>query len=148
MDLGRLAELGVSQEHLLLVYNSRIRVCVEQNVPLWMFSITNELNNKIERLQKISFYIILGKNATYSYSRNLAALSSISLEERRQKLALKFAKNVLRHPEHRKMFTFNTKGNMRSGKKVVIPTAKTARYKKTTIPSLGMIINQKLSHKI
>ena len=146
--LRRLAELGVSREQLLLVYESKIRVCVEQNCGLWMFSITNELSKEIERLQKISFYIILGKKANYSYSDNLAELGSISLEERREKLALKLAKNVLRHPEHRKMFKFSTKSNMRSGKRVIIPKTRTARYEKSTVPSLGKIINSKLAHKI
>ena len=145
--LRRLAELGVSKEYMLLVYESKIRVCVEQNSPLWMFSLTQELSKEIERLQKTSFFIILGKNANYSYSHNLALLNSISLEERRQKLALKCAKNILRHPEHRKMFNF-TKGNMRSGKQVIIPTTKTTRYQNSTIPSLGKLINSKLAHRI
>ena len=35
--LRRLAEQGVSIENLLLAFNTRIRVCVEQNVPLWTF---------------------------------------------------------------------------------------------------------------
>ena len=38
--LRRLAELGISTEKLLLTYCLRIRIMVEQNVPLWMFSLS------------------------------------------------------------------------------------------------------------
>ena len=61
--LRRLAEQGVSKDLLLLTFCSRVRVCVEQNVPLWMFSLTKNQNDKIERLQKMAMYIILGQDA-------------------------------------------------------------------------------------
>ena len=41
--LRRLVEKGVSTEYLLLAYFSRVRVCVEQNVSLWMFSLSKHL---------------------------------------------------------------------------------------------------------
>ena len=78
----------------------------------------------------------------------MAKLDSVPLEERRQTIAENFAKKILKHPAYRKIFAFNEKSNMRSGKKVIVPTTKTARYEKSTIPSLCNIINQKLSHKI
>ena len=113
-----------------------------------MFSITKELKDKIEKMQKISFFIILGKNAKKEYSHNLTILDSEPLENRRQKIAENFAKKILKNPAHRKMFSFSVKGNMRSGKKVLIPKTRTARYANMTIPSLGKIINEKLRHKI
>ena len=50
--LRRLAEQGVPQKYLMLAFNLRVRVCVEQNIVLWMFSLTQELSDKIEKLQK------------------------------------------------------------------------------------------------
>ena len=85
--LRRLVEHGVSIDHLLLTYTSRIRVCVEENVPLWMFNISKEMELKIEKLQKISLFIILGKNAHQDYLCNLAMLNLEPLDERRQKIA-------------------------------------------------------------
>ena len=146
--LRRLAELGVSKEYLLLTYESKIRCHVEQNCPLWMFSITQELKNKIEKVQKISFFIILGKYANKEYSYNLALLNSVSLDERRQAIAENLAKKILKHPAHRNIFMFSEKSNMRSGKHVIIPRIRTTRYLNTTVPSLGTIINKKLRHKI
>ena len=48
--------------NLLEVYKLRIRVFVEQNVPLWMFNLSQRTCKKIERLQKVSLYVLLGKN--------------------------------------------------------------------------------------
>ena len=101
-SLRRLAELGVSKEYLFLTYNSRIRVNVEQNSPLYMFNMTKSQKEKIEQLQKLSFFIILGKHASRSYSHNLAILKSSTLEERRQKIATNFANKILKNSEHRK----------------------------------------------
>ena len=65
---------------------------------------TKSQKEKIEQLQKLSFFIILGKHASRSYSHNLAILKSSTLEERRQKIAINFAKKILKNSEHRKMF--------------------------------------------
>ena len=48
--------------NLLEVFKLRIRVFVEQNVPLWMFNLSQRMCKKIERLQKVSLYVLLGKN--------------------------------------------------------------------------------------
>ena len=48
--------------NLLEVHKLRIRVFVEQNVPLWMFNLSQRMCKKIERLQKVSLYVLLGKN--------------------------------------------------------------------------------------
>ena len=145
--LRRLAEQGVSQKELLLTYTSRVRGCVEENAPLYMFSLTKEQSDKIERIQKMSFCIILGKKASVHYSQNLKSLKLPTLLERRQKLADKFVLKILKNEEHRKMFKF-TNSKTRAGNRIVIPNTRTARYLKTTVPSLANIINNKFAHKI
>ena len=146
--LRRLAKQGVSIENLLLAYNSRIRVCVEQNLPLYMFSISENLKKKIERLQKTSFFIILGKKSRNNYLDNMNILNAVSLKQRRSEIADNFAKKVLKHPEHRNIFQFNSKATTKSGKKVVVPFCRTARYERTAVPALAQIINNKFAHKI
>ena len=113
-----------------------------------MFSLTQKLSDKIERLQKIAFYIILGNNAGKHYSENLSKLNYETLGDRRMKIAEKFAIKVLKHPAHQKMFKFDLNSKTRNGKKVIIPMTKTSRYQKSTIPSLGILINEKMTHKI
>lgn len=146
--IRRLAEQGVSIENLLLAYNSRIRVCVEQNLPLYMFSLSDNLKKKIERLQKTSFFIILGKKSNKDYLENMKTLNAVPLEQRRIEIAENFAKKILKHPEHRNIFQFTGKGTTKSGKKVVVPFCRTARYERTAVPALAHIINNKFSHKI
>ena len=150
--LRRLAEIGTPIEKLVITYNLRVKIYLEQNVPLWMFSVSNAMKIKLEKVQKISLYIILGKFAHTDYLCNLAILDMEPLEERRQKIAVNFATNILKHPEHRKLFNYKDCRyyyyKTRSGKKVMVPKFRTARYAKSTVPSLANLINQKLKHKI
>ena len=146
--LKRLSEFGVSIERLLETYKLRIRVFVEQNVPLWMYNISQKMSNKIERLQKVALYILLGRNADKDYFVNLSMLDLDTLKDRRDKIAEKFAGKVLKHPQHRKMFQFILSDRTRSGKKILVPWARTQRYARSTVPSLGRVINEKLYNKI
>ena len=104
--------------------------------------------SKNQNFQKKSVYIILGKEASNDYLCNLAILNLMPLDERRQQISEKFAKKLLKHPEHRKIFEFTTNKTTRAGRKVVVPKSKTTRYKKSAVPSLANIINEKLAHKI
>ena len=134
--IKRLSELGVSVEDKLLTYQSRIRVYLEQNVALWHFSITKKVSHKIEKVQRACAIIILGKLATTEYFCNLTLLNLEPLVDRREQLCTKFAKKTIKHPVHRNMFKINPHNN-----KVVVPVARTARYEKSTVPSLARIIN-------
>ena len=79
--------------------------------------------------------------ATSDYYCNLAILNIEPLENRRELLCKKFARKTFKHPVHRQMFTLRKGNKTRSGCKVVVPEAKTARYEKSAIPSLAKIIN-------
>ena len=48
-------------------------------------------------------------------------LSLDTLEDRRLKLSENFARKVLKHPEHRKMFKFRSSDRTRFGNKVYVP---------------------------
>ena len=140
--LRRFVELGISTKDLIMTYTARIRVLVEPNVALWSFSINDSLVKAIEKVQKIACFIILGKHSTQSYSRNLSILKLETLERRRDILCKKFAAKTFKHPAHKQMFTLTKGTNTRSGRKVVIPQAKHARYERSSIPSLAKIINE------
>ena len=90
----------------------------------------------IEKVQRACAIIILGKLATTEYFCNLTLLNLEPLVDRREQLCTKFAKKTVKHPVHRNMFKINPHNN-----KVVVPVARTARYEKSTVPSLARIIN-------
>ena len=146
--LRRLGELGIPIHLLLLTYKLRVRVFLEQNVPLWTFNLSKVMAGKMEKVQKIAAYIILGKHAHKDYFCNLSMLELDTLENRRHELAIKFAAKTLKHPEHRKIFTVTE--SLRNGRRVAVPASRTTRYERSTIPSLARLINenQKLSSKI
>ena len=146
--LRRLSQLGISIERLLLTYESRVRVFLEQNVPLWMFSLSQKLCRKIEKVQKIALYIILGNHAHKDYFCNLAILNIETLEDRRHTIARNFSVKILKHPQHRKIFKISDNKRTRSGKLIVEPPTRTARYSRSAVPSLARLINRELQDKI
>ena len=95
-----------------MTYCERVRVHVEQNIPLWTFSISQQLSNKIEKLQKAAVYVMLPTLGSYSHLDYESIIDIMGLEllkERRVLLCQKFARKMFRHPEHRKMFTINSR---------------------------------------
>ena len=63
-------------------------------------------------------------------------------------IAKNFSTKILKHPEHRKMFKISASKRTRSGKTIIEPTTRTARYRKSTVPSLARLINSELQHKL
>ena len=138
--LRRLSELGVCTEDLLMTYCMRIRIHVEANVPLWTFSISKTLSSKIEKIQRIATYIILGPVAHQDYYCNLAILDLIPLENRREDIAKQFAQKLYKNPVHnifQKAATGHTHIHKR---KVIVPHARRARYDRSSVPSLARLI--------
>ena len=140
--LKRLSEVGVTTKDLLMTYESRLRSQLEMNVPLWSSSISKKLSIQIEKVQKSCLYIILGKKATQHYNLNLQLLKLDRLDERRDKLCENYARKIIKHPQHRETFTWVKKTSTRTGPKVVVPYARTERYRRSAIPNLACLINK------
>ena len=140
--LKRLAEMGVNKEDMLMTYESRIRVLLEPNVPLWHSSISKQLSKSIEKVQKACVFIILGKLATHDYHCNLAILGLEPLQDRRNYLCKTFANKTFNHPVHGQMFSRN-EGRQTRGprRRVNVPVGRTARYNNSAIPSLSRLLN-------
>jgi hypothetical protein len=139
--LKRLTELGISNSDLLLVYKSRVRCHLENCVPLWCFSITKYLSKLLERVQSTCLYIILGKRATISYTKNLELVNMQTLEERRVKLCKRFALKTARHSTHGQLFKSTEGAKTRHKNRFVNPRTKSSRYKNSSIPSLTKLLN-------
>ena len=88
--LRRMKSLKLSAKQMLDVYQKEIRSIVEMAVPVWHSGLTKKQSRSIERIQKISFRIILDTKYQ-TYNNALVLLESETLEQRRRNLCKKFA---------------------------------------------------------
>ena len=95
--------LGAQQDDLLDVYTKQVRSVLELAVPAWHGAITLVEQQDIERIQKCVAHIILGDKYV-SYKQALLTLNLESLQIRRGKLCLKFAKKAEKHEKFKNWF--------------------------------------------
>ena len=138
----RLKEMGANQEELIDIYQKQVRSVLELAVPAWQGAITQEDKNEIERVQKAAHHIVLGGQYV-SYKSALKYTGMESLESRREKLCLKFAKKAEKHPKHKAWFKpCNKTANTRQEKTRYCPVvANKGRYKKSPISYLTSLLN-------
>ena len=101
--LRRLVRMGASVEDLLDVYILQIRCVLEYAVPVWQGCISQIEKEDIERVQKTACRIILSSFAI-TYEQALCTLKLDTLEDRRNKLTLKFALKAEKHPKFTNWF--------------------------------------------
>ena len=87
----RLKGMGASVEDLKDVYMKQVRCVLELAVAAWNGAITQKEKIDIERVQKTALHIMLG-GLYQSYGDALELVGLETLDARRQKLCLKFAK--------------------------------------------------------
>ena len=142
--LRRLKNLGASHEQLLDVYNKQIRSILEFAAVVWHAGLTKENENKIERVQKSAFAIVLAKNY-HTYEEACTTLGMTSLKTRRIQLCKSFAVKSAKHPIHQHWFVKNTAKQINTRKdKPVYKTVnvRTERFLKSAIPYLTNLLNQ------
>ena len=123
------------------VYTKEVRSLVELAVPVWHSGLTRRQTRAIERIQKISFRIILGP-LYENYNQACNFLGTVSLEERRVKLCLKFAQKNLKS-EHCLFEKVHNNVKTRQGSKLVKEyKCRTSRYNKSSIPYLARLLNR------
>ena len=112
-------------------------------MPVWHSGLTKLQSLDIERIQKISFKVILGNNYV-DYKQACKYLSAQTLEERRVKLCLKFARK--NYKSENSMFTkVGTKVNTRQRTRLVKEyKCRTGRYQKSSLPYLAKLLNSKV----
>lgn len=98
--LRRMKLLNVEPAVILDVYTKEIRSVLELASPAWHSGLTRKQTADIERIQKIAVKIILSKDDkatnSLSYRTSLSLLGIESLEERRRKLCVNFAKKAIK----------------------------------------------------
>ena len=106
--LRKIASFGASKEDMKNIYFLFVRSQLEQSAVVWHSSLTNENRADLERVQKTAVRIIMG-NEYKGYRKSLLELDIETLDERREKLCLNFAKRCLKNEKARKMFPMNHK---------------------------------------
>ena len=137
--LRRMKSLKLSAKQMLDVYQKEIRSIVEMAVPVWHSGLTKKQSRSIERIQKISFRIILDTKYQ-TYNNALVLLESETLEQRRRNLCKKFALKNLK--SEYSFFTPHTQTiHTRSKKKVKEFNCNSATYSKSSLPFLAKLVN-------
>ena len=123
---------------------SFIRSKLEQSAVVWHSSLTEKNKENLERVQKSAVKIILKNNYT-NYDEALSILKLESLNDRRSKLCLKFAKNCLKHEKMKKLFPLTSKShlmNTRLTEKFKVQHAKTERFRKSAVTYMQNLLNE------
>ena len=144
--IKRLKGHGADQDQLVDVYIKQIRSILELAVPAWHGAITQAERIEIERVQKAALHIVLGHEYT-SYKNALKYFNLDSLDKRRDKLCLKFAKKAEKHPKFKKWFKVN-KPNVNTRQeqtKYCEVIANKDRYKRSPISHLTSLLNKNYS---
>ena len=128
------------------IYTMFVRSHVETGVAVWHSGLTKVNRESIERIQKQAMKIIF-RNQYTSYENALKLSKFTTLEVRREKLCLKFAKACLKVDKLKDMFPLEYKDhNMdkRNYQKFKINHAKTERYNQSSIPYLQRLLNNNI----
>ena len=126
------------------IYISKVRSHLEYGVNVWNSGLTKHQNFNIERVQKSAMKIIFGKHFK-NYKSALKDLNLDSLETRRRKLNLSFAKKSLKLDNMCTLFPLKTSlHNMkkRNDIKYKVNHANTYRYKSSSVPHMQMLLNE------
>ena len=110
---------------------------------MWHSSLTQKNRNDLERVQKSALRLIL-KDRYTSYKDALDVMKIDSLEMRREKLCLKFAKACLKNEKLYDMFPKNKKDHAmdkRQNEKFVIRKARTERLQRSAVVHMQRLLN-------
>ena len=141
--LFKAAKFTSSKWDLKHIYVTFIRSILEMSSVVWHSSLTINNRKSLERVQKMAVRVIMG-NKYQSYKKSLKILKMETLEERREKLCLSFAKKCIQHEKLKHWFPVNLKvGRMRTRKpeKFKVLKGSTKRYNKSAIPYMRKLLN-------
>ena len=126
------------------IYMSFIRSKLETSAVVWHSSLSEGNRRDLERVQKSALKIIL-KNYYTNYEDALKTLNLDTLEQRRNTLCLKFAKNCLKNEKLKRLFPLekhNHSMKTRTQSFFKVNKARTERYKKSAIPYMQNLLNE------
>jgi hypothetical protein len=146
--ITRLKSAGVSDDDIFHFYSMKIRSVLEYAAPVFNSMLTNQDISDIERIQKIVLKVTLGDRYS-SYDVACSLVNTISLQERRRQLSLKFAISCLKSPQHKHMFKqrISPYYKLRKLTSFEVPFCHTERYSCSPIPYLTRLLNEHFAKK-
>ena len=126
------------------IYTMFVRSLVETSVAVWHSGLTNLHREMIERVQISAMKAIFRKQYS-NYKDALKIANLTTLEVRREKMCLKYAKDCLKVDKLKHIFPLNVKDHdmeNRNMRKFKVNHAKTERYAKSSIPFLQRLLNK------
>ena len=136
--MNKLQFAGIKESELITIYKLFIRSFCEYASAVYHTSLTKELSDKIEAIQKTALKIILAD--TYiDYQTSLNHFSLDTLYERRQTHLLKFSLKCIADENNKRLFPKNT--NIRGKYIYEVNFARTSQYLHSTIPQCQRILN-------
>ena len=115
--LKRLVNLGARRDILVDTYIKQVRTVLEYGVPVWHSSLTLQQKSQLERVQKTSMNVILGREYQ-SASSARKVLKLHTLEKRRINICLKFGLKAAKNKNHTKWFKASQNGNLNLRRKL------------------------------
>ena len=132
------------------IYISKVRSHLEYGVNVWNSGLTKHQSFMIERVQRSAMKVIFGKYYL-NYVEALKCLNLDTLEKRRKKLNLNFAKKCLKLDNMTTLFPLrDVQHDMYSRNKVkfVENRAKSVRYKNSSVPYMQSLLNEDNLHQV
>ena len=126
------------------IYKSQVRGNLEYCSTVWHSGLSESDTKDIERVQKAAVRILMG-NKYQGYEEALKLLKLDSLQERRVKMALNFAKKSLKLENFSKLLPLcepKHTMNKRSPERFVVNTARTERFRRSAVPFLQRLLNE------
>ena len=143
--LRKLYEFNIPREDLVQIYTVYIRSILEYNSNVWFSSITKEEREHLERVQKVACRIIL-KSDYINYTDALQTLNLLSLSDRRQILAKRFASKCVKNERFKDLFPQNqNRMELRGSEKYLVKFCNGRRLQKSSIPAMQKLLNKQKS---
>ena len=137
--LRRMKKIGLEVEHIFDTYIKEIRSVLELAVPVWHGGLTRKLSGDIERIQKVAFKVILGDDY-HDYNVACTLLETETLEMRRVKLCLKFARKDIK--KETTLFNVIPNPGRTRDKNRLVHECNTKRFQNSSLPYLSILLNQ------
>ena len=142
--IKKIYSFGASTSELVHLWKIYCRSVLEQSSVVWSSSITQKNKNDLERTQK-NFTRLLLKNQYTNYEEALLKLSLESLQERREELSLRFAKNCIKNPKFENLFPTNSiEQRTRNHEQFHIPHCNTERMRQSSIVQMAHQLNKEI----
>ena len=142
--LHRAAKFTNNVGDLKKIYMLQIRSKLEQSAVVWHSSLTKKNISDLERIQKSALRVIL-RERYIDYKNALNVMKLDTLEIRREKLCLKFAKACVKNDKLYDMFPKSRNPHsmdLRHNDKFMITKARTERLQRSAIVNMQRLLNK------